>query len=227
MVVWDCSMGLLSYFWDVTRLHTSSFFNKDIRVVEINGQKRLLVNGIQQTGPYDDHMFKQAFTFFGIHKLPVLSRVLVLGLGGGYVVRQLSTWFPHAHFVCVDIDTNMIAIAKEQFGLKNIKNVTYVTSDAEEFVTKQKNIKESFDLVIVDLYIGDTVAAFVSHTRFLSSVAKLVSRDGRVLINYQGAPVYNAEIHKILTILKGLFHRAEYKIIYRNAAIFAVSKIHA
>jgi spermidine synthase len=220
-------MGLLSYFWDVTRLHTSSFFNKDIRVIEINGKKRLLVNGILQTGPYDDHVFKQAFTFFGIRKLPVLSKVLVLGLGGGGVVRLLSTWFPHAHFLCVDIDTSMITIAKEQFGLKNIKNVTYITSDAKEFVTRKKDKKNSFDLVIVDLYIGDTVAKFVSHTRFLSAVAKLVSRDGRVLINYQGAPVYDTEIHKILTILTGLFNRAEYKIIYRNAAIFAVSKIHA
>lgn len=217
-------MGVLSYLWNITRLRTTSPFNHDIRVIEINGKNRLYVNGILQTGPYDKAIFMQAFDHFGISKQKTNHQVLVLGLGGGFVVKQLAEWNPSARFVCVDIDERMVEIAQEYFGLRDIPQVTYIVEDAKAFVSKTSSPDHHFDLIVTDLYIGDEVADFISSPDFLQGIASLVGADGRVLINYQGERGNEQNIKMIVSGLRSLFDITEQKNIYRNTFLFAHKK---
>lgn len=155
-------MKLLSYIFPQTIIQTSSKYNRDIRVVVENGKKKLLVNGIQQSGPGVQKFWDFAFTHL---PLPHTAySILVFGVGGGTVFKKLHQIYPHAAITGVDIDSVIGNIAKEYFQV----NDEIMISDAKRFKTKKK-----YDLVIVDLYIGRDIPHFESSESFVRNLKKI------------------------------------------------------
>lgn len=201
-------MSLLSYLIPRKLLESSSVYNKKIEVREINGRNILLVNGIQQTGPYTEKLWKK-----GLKNMHA-KRILVFGIGGGAVLRH----FPDSHITAVDIDPEIIRIAKKYFGLGRQKNVIIVQSDARLFRTIKK-----FDLVIVDLYTGNDVPNFVSQKEFLHRILGFVSPGGQLIINYFSQTNQARNAANIVSLLPG----ATAKPVLRNMFIFVVKYVDA
>ena len=74
--------------------------------------------------------------------------ILLLGLGGGTVLRQLRLFLPHARIVAVEIDTEMIRLARDYMELDSLQ-IEVVPGDAYDFLAENR---ERFDVVIDDLY---------------------------------------------------------------------------
>jgi len=74
--------------------------------------------------------------------------ILLLGLGGGTVLRQLRAFLPHARMVALEIDTEMIRLARTYMELDE-QRAEVVEGDAYTFL---KENREKFDVVIDDLY---------------------------------------------------------------------------
>lgn len=88
--------------------------------------------------------------------LPVLyrsasrqKRVLVLGLGGGAVVRQIRLLLPDVHITAIEIDAVHIQIARHWFGITD-SMATIIESDAVDWLTRYKG--DGFDYIVDDLF---------------------------------------------------------------------------
>jgi len=79
------------------------------------------------------------------------SRVLLLGLGGGTVARQIHRLFPQVEFTGVEIDPGMIALARRHMRLDDLP-VEVVCEDAFAFLDRTPD--RAFDWVLDDLYLA-------------------------------------------------------------------------
>jgi len=77
-------------------------------------------------------------------------RVLVLGLGGGSVARLVRALAPRAQIVGVEIDPEVVALARRWFDLDDLR-VDLVVDDARRFLARERR---RFDAVIEDVFVG-------------------------------------------------------------------------
>lgn len=76
--------------------------------------------------------------------------ILMLGLGGGTVARQLRHLLPAAQIVAVEIDPEMLRLASRYMALDDL-GLEICIGDAYERVDQEER---QFDVVIDDLYLG-------------------------------------------------------------------------
>ena len=107
---------------------------------------------------------------------------LILGLGGGGVVGAVKRFWPKAVITGIEIDTIMIDLGMKYMKLKE-SEVKIVIEDAMKFVKKQIGKKKKYDLIIVDMYVGDTVPKKFTKLSFYRSVKELLEKNGAAVIN--------------------------------------------
>lgn len=200
----DVSSRLLqtagSYLVPCTIVHTSSMYNRDIRLQLSDGKFRLLVNGIEQSGPSVHRFWKFAFSqpFAPKHA----RRILVLGVGGGTVIRLLRKRYKDAAITAVDIDSKIIDIARQYFGVSSMTNVVYREAEAGAFVAK---VKKQYDLIVSDLYIGRTIPAVESSDEFIRNLSRIKTNTGHVVINFLHDGTNIRRANKLYTRLSQIF----------------------
>ena len=94
--------------------------------------------------PYTQWMFA-AYLF-----VPTPANALIVGLGGGSMVRFLEHYDPGLQVDAVEIDPVMVRIAKEYFGTTDGKNVRIVTADAYEYLRSTPRV---FDVIYMDAFL--------------------------------------------------------------------------
>lgn len=194
---------------------SSSAYNHRIEVREFAGEKYLNVDGVEQSGSDIQKMFEQSLELF---PFPIdITSILVLGVGGGGVIKLLRLWFPDAYIDAVDIDEEMLTISQQYFGLSEYKNITFITADAKKFVAKHK---KTYDLVIVDLYIGDRFPAFQISPAFYINLKKSLVPQGAVLMNFQGTDNYQEARDTLNHFIGKIFTTVRIKKLRRNQLYF-------
>ncbi len=114
------------------------------------------------------------------HEGPPRS-VLILGLGGGTVARQLRRFLPDIRIVGVEIDPGVVDVARRHLHLGD--DVEVHVQDAYEFLAEGK---ERFDAVIDDLFLSgasDVVRSRVPDGDTLKLVRSRVKDGGVVVAN--------------------------------------------
>ncbi len=76
--------------------------------------------------------------------------VLILGLGGGSAARLARALAPEARIVGVEIDPEVVALARRWFGLGAL-GLEVVRADARAFL---EHSRERFDAVLEDVFVG-------------------------------------------------------------------------
>jgi spermidine synthase len=77
-------------------------------------------------------------------------RVLIVGLGGGAMVRFLTHHEPRVEIDAVEIDPVVVRLADEYFGVRSGGNVRVHTADAVAFVESTAN---RYDLILMDAFL--------------------------------------------------------------------------
>jgi spermidine synthase len=186
-----------------TLVSSGSRFNKKIEVIKTFGTTQLLVDGIVQTGVYTHKLFEN-----GLRKLipwhhGALGKILVFGIGGGGIFRQLHEMYPATDITGVDVDSEIVRISKKYFQFPGDK-IHLIVSDAKKFAESYPIRNGLFDLVIIDIYIGNDVPEFVTSVGFLKSLKRLLRNNGSVMLNYfsfQNQPEKSAHLEKVIRIL--------------------------
>ncbi len=154
-----------------------NFYNKNITLINHYPEPTLIVDGLIESG----RLLRQIW-HTGISKLvpkkETIKTILVLGVGGGSNVRLISKLYPQAKITAVEIDPQMVEIAKTYFGLSKIKNLNLITADAIKYV--QDLEKQTYDLVLVDCFVGKNIPDNVQDLGFLK---KLKQHSKHLLIN--------------------------------------------
>ncbi|MCL4359776.1 hypothetical protein M1555_00775 [Patescibacteria group bacterium] len=137
---------------------------------EEQGSLKLLVNGSRQSGPYIGMLWKKAFGNFSGAMPFQVKKILVLGVGGGTVIRMLHSMYPDARISAVDIDPVILGIARTYFRLDALPGLTLIEEDAGKFLRSSVSGKKEYDIVILDIFIGADIPDMVLSAGFLDDL---------------------------------------------------------
>lgn len=125
--------------------------------------------------------------FAGYLYQPHPRRVLIVGLGGGAMVRFLTHHEPHVSIDAIEIDPAVVRIADEYFGVRTGGNVRVHTADAVAFI---ESTVERYDLIMMDAFLRPSsetdatgVPARLKTHAFLARLKQTLTPDGVVAFN--------------------------------------------
>lgn len=118
---------------------------------------------------------------------PHPHRVLIVGLGGGAMVRFLTHHEPQVQIDAVEIDPVVVRLADEYFGVRSGGNVRLHTADAITFI---ESTVDRYDVILMDAFLrpsSDTDATGVPKglktQAFLARVKRALAPGGVVAFN--------------------------------------------
>ncbi len=168
---------ILSYIWPTTR-RFSSKVNGILEVTYINGKKVLDTENANYS-----YGSLQKILEIGLTKVDLKSveNLLLLGMGGGSIIKSLRGTFDYQkNIIAVEIDPEVITLAKDEFGISPSKKLQIIQEDAFEFV---KHSKETFQLIIIDIFIDLIVPPIFQEKEFCRNVAFILQQNGFIIFN--------------------------------------------
>lgn len=110
------------------------------------------------------------------------SSILMLGLGGGSALAVLKNKCKWPYRVTVvEIDAELIDLARQHFGLGDYPNTDIVNNDAQVAVKSFRT--GSFDLIIDDVFWDNTIPDFCLSKDYLESNKSLLKPEGIYMRN--------------------------------------------
>ena len=112
------------------------------------------------------------------------KRVLVLGVGGGAILRLYSDFFPGVELTGVDLDPMHLQIARQFFGIEQTE-ATLIAAEAQEWLGSYTG--ERFDLVIDDMFDGsdaDPKKVFAPDKPWFDRLLSVLKPDGMLVMNF-------------------------------------------
>ena len=107
--------------------------------------------------------------------------VCVLGLGGGTSVMAFMNALPEGLVSAVELRPEVVKIAHHYFKLPKHENLVIHESDAKDFLI---NNKQSYDVLVADLYHHHGIDEFQLQTAFIDQCARSTSDGGWLVLNY-------------------------------------------
>ncbi|MBI3379727.1 hypothetical protein HY029_03175 [Candidatus Gottesmanbacteria bacterium] len=188
--------------------------NGEIKVVEFFGKLILYVNDAEQSGGTIAGMWQKAVKKVQSSKFKVQS-CLILGLGGGTVIKILQKYYPEVYMDVIEFDLAIIDIAKKYFDIGKIDNLNIINADAFKWI---KQVRNNYDLIIFDLYVGKTNPRKSRTIDFLKDLKKILKKAGIILFNahYQND---EGEYDKLLKDCRQVFTIVDLILIYPYSRI--------
>lgn len=180
-------MSVTSWFLPELVEEVDSSINGKIQVVRSGSRYRLMAGGLIQSGGVLREIWNKGLK--QVKERPGLSsksrsfrvgQVLILGLGGGTAARLVAKLWPEAKMTGVEIDPIMIRLGKKYFDLDRFEQLTIVQADAFEWVKDQR---DTFDLVLVDMYLGELIPEQSEQPKFLQDLQSILATPGKVIFN--------------------------------------------
>lgn len=179
-----------------------------------DGRKALVVGGyVQSIAVSDDHAWDVWDAFIPRKRLP--WRALILGAGGGTVATLLTQRCGPIAITAIERDPEVARLAREEFGLAHLDNVTLVEADAFTWV---ETCEQTFDLICVDLYVAGELVHGTLATPFLREIARLLTPGGTAAFNLFRTKRLHEQMHR----LERVFHLAETIEIGGNVVVHAM-----
>lgn len=160
-----------------------------IQVTDNAAWRTLIFEHNQQSSMALDDPFETDIEYFGYFHIamalkPDAARTLVIGLGGGTVVKRMWRDYPAMHLDTVEIDPEVVEIARELFALPVDDRITVTVGDGREFVKVTGN---TYDIVIVDAFDDDRVPRHLTTEEFMREVRDVLAPEGVVAFNFIGS----------------------------------------
>ena len=203
----------LSYLGEIQLESIRSNVNPDLRISLVRG--RLQLSSTNSIYSFDDFYlnFLTAFHELRIERQSI-SKVLMLGLGLGsvpYILEKKFRLFPE--YTIVDIDESVIYLASK-YALPRIQSpVQIIHADAWSFVRLNKG--ETYDMIIVDLFVDDMVPLVFESVDFLNCLKKMAHHQTLILSNR----LYRTETDKQKT---DKYFKEVYRHVFKNSELMLI-----
>ncbi|MEW6427644.1 MAG: fused MFS/spermidine synthase [Thermodesulfobacteriota bacterium] len=106
--------------------------------------------------------------------------ILFIGLGAGAMPRYLQRYYPEASIDVVELDPDMLAVAKEYFHFRESGGMKAHVQDGRIFV---KRTAKQYDMIFLDAYKNDSIPFHLTTVEFLGEVKKKLRKGGVVVSN--------------------------------------------
>lgn len=184
-------MGVKSFFKRLifgseTIDNIDSEINGEILIAEdIFGRREMIIGKVCQSGGLVKKLWKTVLSFKFVCRRTNFKRCLILGLGTGTIAKLIAEKFPQTKIIGVEIDPKVVEIGKKYFDLDKIPNLKIIVGDAFEIINNPKfGVRGSkFDLILVDLYLGQEFPPKAETEDFLKNIKKMLVKSGLVVFN--------------------------------------------
>jgi len=171
--------------------------NGEILVTEnLFGKREMKVGEVSQSGGLVKKLWNSIFNLksclaadrFSIFNQFSKSnfKCLILGLGGGTLASLIVNRYPQtAKITGIEIDPKIIELGKKYLDLDEIKNLDIVIADAIKEISFPKFIirNTKYNLILVDLYLGQEFPKEAESNEFLNSLKSILEKDGLIIFN--------------------------------------------
>ncbi|MEY4744224.1 MAG: hypothetical protein RL272_169 [Candidatus Parcubacteria bacterium] len=154
--------------------------NGTMRLSRLLGAWRLKgLDGTEQSTPYMDALWSKVLSRVASRGL-VVRRCLVLGVAMGGTLGLVRRRWPDAALVGVDWEPALFRLGLDLGIFRPSADVRFIEGDAAAVVP---GLDGAFDLVLVDMFFGRTVARAVSDAAFQDAVVAHLAPGGVVAVN--------------------------------------------
>ena len=172
---------VLSFLLPIKIHQKKSVYSKNLEVTWNNGYLVLDSENTNYSFGSLQRVLKKGLKYIGYERIQNFNSILVLGVAGGSVIETLKNEVKfQGKITGVEIDADVIELAKKYFGLGSYNNVSIVNDDAFEFVLKTK---EKYDLIIIDIFQDTKMPNFLFEDFFINRINFLLRPEGFILFN--------------------------------------------
>ncbi|MEM7181093.1 MAG: fused MFS/spermidine synthase [Spirochaetota bacterium] len=180
--------------------------------------KRYLESSMSRKNPYSLPIpYTQLFTVGYLYPEKIRS-LLMLGVGGGTFTTYTHHYMPKVHIDAVDIDGEVLAMAKKYFYLQEDSRYRLHTQDAAKYL---KNTQRKYDLVYADTYRGGFIPQHLLQESYFRSIHNRLYAKGCLVINIG----YTNNYKQALPIIRKLYSYVDlYKYPHRENRVLVACK---
>ncbi len=131
------------------------------------------------------------------------NTVLVLGLGGGVIPREMRHYFPNATIDIAEIDREMLPIASKYFKFQPDDRMKVHVGDGRMFVKKQMRLDPvpKYDFIVLDAFNSDYIPFHLMTKEFLDELQGVLADDGVIVANvFYTSQLFDAEFKTFLDV---------------------------
>jgi spermidine synthase len=181
--------GILTGAMQARTVYKGSSPHHEIHVEDVGYIRVLRFSRNRQSTMYLDAPYDTDFEYPGFLHTPVAikpdaRRTLVIGLGGGTVIKRMWRDYPDMWIDAVELDAEVVRVARDYFALPDDDRIQIHIGDGRLFVDTSI---ETYDIVIIDAFDEDAVPRPLKTEEFLRSVRDHMSPDGALAMNFIGA----------------------------------------
>ena len=189
---------------DPPRLHTNS------QTLSLSFTSSLIQSSMRLDAP-DELLLDYTRAMMGCLLLnPAPRHVLMIGLGGGSMLKYLHRHLPHATFTVVEISQAVIDLRGDFLIPPDSERLRTVCDDGARFVrefaralvrdaTPEAPPPARFDVILVDGFDGAGLPPALSGRRFYEDCRAALSEDGVLVANVQADTARSREIRQRLS----------------------------
>ena len=111
------------------------------------------------------------------------KRILVLGLGGGTLPFLFHTIFQNARVDVVEIDPDVLAVAREFCGFVESERLRVHLEDARDFIERHEGC---YDVIVLDCFGAESIPQHLLTSEFLEEVHNSLAPGGIAVANVWG-----------------------------------------
>jgi spermidine synthase len=165
-------------------LEKDTFYHR-IRVQEDDEARymyfdRTLQSAMNLKDPTALRLIYSRYTSLGFTFRPDAKKVLIIGLGGGSIPKKLQKEFPSMEVDVVEIDPEVIQIAKNHFNVRDGKNLRLHAQDGRLFLTRTAN---QYDIIMIDAYYSDAMPFHLATREFFELAQRKLAPNGILVTN--------------------------------------------
>lgn len=121
------------------------------------------------------------------------DQVLVIGLGGGSMVKYLHRYVPEAHITAVEINQGVIDMRQEFFIPPDDERLQVLCEDGALHVARHRR---QYDLILVDGFTGEGLPAALSSDGFYRACKTALKHGGVMVANVQADTAATRQVFK-------------------------------
>ena len=132
-------------------------------------------------------------------------RFLVVGLGGGTLPMFLRKHYPDAMIDAVDIDPEVVDVAKNFFGFREGELMRAHVADGRRFIEQSR---QPYDAIFLDAFSSESIPAHLTTQEFMRAVRRALKPGGVVISNVWGRysnPLYDSMVRTYQEVFDELF----------------------
>ncbi len=178
------NLGWTPIAWAKTLMQKDTFYHR-IRIEEDDEARymyfdRTLQSAMTLKDPTALRLIYSRYTSLGFTFRADAKKMLLIGLGGGSIPKKLNKEFPNMEIDAVEIDPEVIKLAKDHFNIKEGKQLRLHAQDGRLFLTRTQT---QYDIIMLDAYFTDAMPFHLATKQFFELAQKKLTPNGIVVAN--------------------------------------------